>query len=111
MFDGSFGVGLKIGSEGSFNKFTKLFGAQDIQILDDEFDKAFMVKGDGPNEIRHVLTPERKIAILNASQALPKLAIDKDGAHWTTGGTIRDTQKLVSTMRVLIELADAISQD
>jgi hypothetical protein len=111
MFDGSFGVGLNIGSEGAFNKFTKLFGAQDMQIFDDEFDKAFVVKGDDPNEIRHVLTHERKIAILNASQVLPKLAIDKDGAHWTTGGTIRDTQQLVSTMQVLIELADAISKD
>ena len=111
MFDGSFDVGLKIRSEGSFNKFTKFFGAQDIQILDEEFDKAFMIKGDGTNEIRQVLTPERKMAILNASQALPKFEIDKEGANWTTGGTIRDTQKLVSTMRVLIELADAISQD
>ena len=108
-FSQPFDLGLKIYSEGSFRKFTKLFGAQDIQVLDEEFDKTFIIKGIGDNEMRYALTPERRAALLNAHQLLPGFKVGDDNVNYTKMGIIRKTEKLVSNMRVLIDLARGMS--
>lgn len=108
-FSQPFDLGLKIYTEGSFRKFTKFFGAQDIQILDEEFDKTFIVKGIGDNEMRYALTPERRAALLNAHQLLPGFKVGDDNVNYTKMGVIRKTEKLVSNMRVLIDLARDMS--
>ena len=108
-FSQPFDLGLKIYTEGSFRKFTKLFGAQDIQVLDEEFDKTFIIKGIGDNEMRYALTPERRAALLNAHQLLPGFKVGDDNVNYTKMGVIRKTEKLVSNMRVLIDLAKDMS--
>ncbi len=108
-FSKTFDLGLKIYSEGSFRKVTKLFGAQDIQVLDEEFDNIFIVKGIGGNEMRYALTPERRAALLNAHQLLPGFKVKDDEVNYTNTGVVRKTEKLVSTMRVLIDLAREMS--
>ena len=108
-FSQPFDLDLKIYSEGSFRKITKLFGAQDIQVLDEEFDKTFIVKGIGGNEMRYALTPERRAALLDAYQILPGFKVKDDKVNYTKTGVVRKTEKLVSTMRVLIDLAREMS--
>lgn len=108
-FSQPFDLDLKIYTEGSFRKFTKLFGAQDIHVLDEEFDKTFIVKGIGDNEMRYALTPERRAALLNAHQLLPGFKVGDDNVNYTKMGVIRKTEKLVSNMRVLIDIARDMS--
>ena len=108
-FSQPFDLDLKIYTEGSFRKFTKLFGAQDIHVLDEEFDKTFIVKGIGDNEMRYALTPERRAALLNAHQLLPGFKVHDDNVNYTKMGVICKTEKLVSNMRVLIDIARDMS--
>ena len=46
--------------ENAFLGLTKMVGAQDVKTGDEEFDKAFMVKGENPDEVLNWLTAERR---------------------------------------------------
>ncbi len=71
------GVGLSICAEKWTAKLAKafgLFGKQDIPVGDDEFDAAFIVRGNDRNEIVRVLSQEIRHAILGFSSSRPSVS-------------------------------------
>jgi hypothetical protein len=57
--------GVHVYRETFFSKVGKVFGGQDIQIGDAEFDKAFMIKGDHEDDVREWLNYDRQQAIIS----------------------------------------------
>jgi hypothetical protein len=62
-------VRLELAPEGIFQKFTKLFGAQDIQVGDAPFDKAYMIKGTDDPAAHLVLCESTRKAMLSLGVA------------------------------------------
>ena len=62
-------VRLELAPEGMFQKLTKLFGAQDIQIGDAPFDTAYMIKGSDAPATRVVLCEATRKAMLSLGVA------------------------------------------
>lgn len=62
--------------EGFFNKIGKVFGSQDIQIGDEAFDEAFMIKGNNERIIKNILDYSTKqMLVENKSKLTGKLEV------------------------------------
>jgi len=101
------GLGLKLEREGFFSGVGKLLGAQDIQVGDEAFDDALLVKGRDPQEIREFLTRPRRARILRALGSYQELEIDDEGVELELSG-YSDTEQLVSLSKRLAELAHTL---
>ncbi len=62
--DKPIGFKLKIVPEGFFTKIGKVFGMQDIQTGDPEFDSKYIIKSDSETEMLSLLTPNLKRLII-----------------------------------------------
>jgi hypothetical protein len=56
---------MRISPETWTQKLSKLFGLEDVQTGDAEFDRAFLINGDDRERIMAVLTPDARKAILD----------------------------------------------
>ena len=68
-------VGLRISKEPWHAKLTKLFGLfkRDIKIGDEAFDAAFIVQGENERQVRNLLSPELRAALLDFNARKPRL--------------------------------------
>ncbi|MEE3372211.1 MAG: zf-TFIIB domain-containing protein [Planctomycetota bacterium] len=69
-------IGLNIYTESWTAKLAKVFGLygqQDIQISDREFDSAFIIRGDDPEEVQQLLDDEVRESMLHFISAKPSL--------------------------------------
>lgn len=57
----------------------KLFGAQDIQIGDKEFDKKFMIKGNDEHKIKTLFSDQNIIDLILEQDSLQLEILDKEG--------------------------------
>jgi hypothetical protein len=74
--------GLLLTGEGLWAKAKKLVGAQDIQIGDEEFDRAFLIQGDDEAQVREFLRPKRvQQMLLQMSRAYPSIVYDRQGVR------------------------------
>lgn len=58
---------ISITPEYALKKLGSIFGMQDIQLNNHDFDKAFYVSGDNETLVRNLLTPEIQKRLLDAS--------------------------------------------
>lgn len=65
-FDMPYDLGLGVGPEGVLSSIAELLGAHDIELGDDAFDRAFMVRGDEPERVKALLGPDARNAIAGA---------------------------------------------
>ncbi len=69
-------VGLRISKEPWTAKLAKLFGLfkrQDIEVGDEAFDAAFVVQGEEESQVRNLLSPELRAALLDFNARKPSL--------------------------------------
>lgn len=58
-------LGFALTRSGVVSRVSEWLGKQDIQMGDPEFDKAFTIKGDEPDRVRALLTPDVRQVILS----------------------------------------------
>ena len=105
-------LGLKI--EPELSSLTSLFDlvSKDIQINDEVFDKMFRIKANDPNAAYQFLTPQRKVAIYNAQQAMMKTAslqISDTMVEAEIHGTDMNAEEIIFVMRQLVAVAHQVS--
>ena len=95
------GERFKLTRETGFTRFAKLFGAEDVQVGDDAFDRSFKVKADDPNRLLSFLTPALRATLLRLAAAYPSVVIEHDGIRVEHGGLPRRASDLTTTIRRL----------
>ncbi|MEJ6665225.1 MAG: hypothetical protein QNL47_04520 [Euryarchaeota archaeon] len=103
-------IGLKIEPESNLKS---LFGlGKDIQINDEVFDKMFKIGAMDPNAVYQFLTPQRKVAIYNAQQAMMKTAelqITDTMVEAQIHGIDMNAEEIIFVMRQLVAVAHQVS--
>jgi hypothetical protein len=94
---------LQVSQEHLFSKVGKLLGGQDLEIGDLEYDEAYVIRGDDPDWVGRVLTPEVRDLHRAAPDAL--LHLHKGTLTVQRLGRITDLAEL----RVLLGLAAAVA--
>ena len=92
--------------------FSGLVGNHDIQVNDSVFDKQFHIQGINPNQVFQFLTPERKMAIYAAQQALHPRTTLKITDTMVQGHLrilSRSPDEMIHIMKHLVLVAQALS--
>jgi hypothetical protein len=105
------GIGLHLMRQAGVGQILKVFGTQDLEIGDPEFDKAFIVQSTDVNAARELLTPGRTMVLNRLLATNPDLTVLDDRIIIDRRGRVRDPEVIVSLLRRLasaaVILADA----
>ncbi|MDJ0923086.1 MAG: hypothetical protein QNJ77_00880 [Acidimicrobiia bacterium] len=100
-----FGFDLTLKREGAFSAITKLFGQQDVEIGDELFDDAFLVKTSDPGRLKKLLTPSVRTGLLRLLASYGSAVVHQDHIIATRGRFESDAEVLKSTTQRLVATA------
>jgi len=113
--NGSNDFEFHIYEQGFFSKIgISLFGMQDVQINDDEFDRAFVIKTKDENRIMEFFTPDIKQKCLDCARRYTAFGIKYAGGdlYYERAGTM-GSEKFRAELEVLInfycDIGDRVS--
>ena len=102
------GFDLRLKREHAFSSITKMFGQQDVQIGDDLFDDAFIIKTSDPARARALFTPSVRTGLLRTLASYGTTVVHEDHIVATKigfeskGEVLKSTaQRMVATARLL----------
>jgi hypothetical protein len=101
----SLGLGLRLTPQHALHRIARFFGAQDVEVGDEEFDDAFVIKADDPTAVALFLTPSRRLGLLRLFSTYRRASVEDDAITVTTSGMERKQEKLESTMRRAVAAA------
>jgi hypothetical protein len=84
------------------------FGAQDLEVGDEAFDDSVVVKGMEPHEVIAFLTPERRQRLLGLLRTYRNCTITDREICYSRRGTERDTNRLCSAVKRLVQTARSL---
>jgi hypothetical protein len=104
--------GFALSKEGFFSKVGKtLFGLQDIQLGDEEFDRKVMVKGKDPEAVKLALSSETlRRSIIDAFDAYPGMSITDAKIVYERQGSLTKVDYFRPLIAAMGEIAKAIRQ-
>jgi len=103
--------GIELKQEGFLSGLTKVFGVQDIEVGDAAFDDKVVVKGHSETAVRTFLTPARRVRIRRFFDAYRGAVIDGSGIGWSSQGRMKDSSRLLGTVREMLRLARSLAGD
>jgi hypothetical protein len=98
---------IAIYREGLFSGLGKALGAQDIQVGNEEFDKAFMVKGEDEKQVKSILDSDLQQKFLQDKTALSILS---DRVYFEYGVHIDDKEKIKKILRLMNDVAEKVEK-
>jgi hypothetical protein len=114
------GFRFTIYRRGFFSGIAKIFGMQDLEIGDEEFDRDFIVKGNDEGKLRALLSNE-KLRKLIAAQPQISFSVkddegyfgtsfpeDTDELHFLVTGVIKDLDRLKQLYELFAETLDQL---
>lgn len=101
---------LSVTREGLTDMIGKVFGGQDIQVGDTQFDGAFRVRGSSEGLARSVLTPGVRAALLEGLRQSPQLHLDGGCVRITQAGIAR-VEQIQPQLEVLLGVARAFERE
>ena len=122
-FNQPLGIGLNIYTESWTAKLAKIFGLygqQDIQTNDIEFDRAFIIRGDDPKRVQQLLSDQIRQSLVHFTSAKPSLfgtpgsvqvfdnCIDYTEGPYSGEATLDWELDTSSIMEQLVAIADSI---
>jgi hypothetical protein len=99
------GIGLHLMRQAGVGQILKVFGTQDLEIGDPEFDKAFIVQSTDVDAARALLTPGRTMVLNRLLATNPDLTVLDDRIIIDRRGRVRDSAVIVSLLRRLASAA------
>lgn len=103
------GHDFKLTRQTGFNRITQAFGAQDIEVGDQNFDDAFVIKSDDPNAIKLLLTPAVRMSLLRLQSAHPGVVVEDDHIRYQTSGMEKRADVITTTVRRLLGTARVLT--
>ncbi|HEB73540.1 MAG TPA: hypothetical protein ENI77_13110 [Nitrospirae bacterium] len=101
-------AGMHVYPEKSVHKIIKIFGYQDIQTDDADFDKKFMVKGENREQVLSYLTQERRTTLKKYYKEIPNLELRQGALYMERQGLIKKMSELEKLFMELGKLATAL---
>lgn len=102
------GAEFRLKREGGTQKIMRALGVDDVQIGEAEFDDAFDVATDHPEELRALLTPARRFALLRLFAIHSSLVVTEHSMDVTTKRLAKDPKKIEGIARRLVATAHAL---
>lgn len=103
------GLGLQLKKEGFLSSMAKLFGSQDIEVGDPQFDDEVLVKGTDPRRVVEFLTHSRRMRILRLLNSLDGCEIGDASISYSRSGTETDPERMQRHVRRMISVAARLS--
>jgi len=100
---------LKLTRQTGFSRITRAFGAQDIEVGDQSFDDAFVVKSDYPNALELLLTPAVRMSLLRLQAAYPAVVVEDDHVRLETAGMEKRGDVITTTVRRMLGTARVLT--
>jgi hypothetical protein len=98
-------LGLRLTRQGLLSGLGKLLGAQDIEVGEEGFDDAVVVKGRDPQRVKAFLTPSRRMRAARFLTTYQGSVIDDSGVEWERRYVERDPDKIVRVLQRMTSLA------
>lgn len=96
--------------EGLLSEIAKLFGAQDIQVGDEAFDKLFMIKGNNEQLIKAMLQNVRIRELLMAQQEVHFALTPENELVFAVPVIIQDVDRLKQLFELFTETLDFLCE-
>jgi len=94
---------FKIFRTGLVSKIDKALGAQDIEIGDEEFDRAFTIQSNNESRVRALLINQRIRQLIQAQKTI-RLMVRNNELYFEAQGVIRDIERLKSLFDLFREV-------
>lgn len=109
-YDRPLGVGLQLIRENSIDRLGKLFGGQDIEVGDPEFDGRFIVRGEPAEEVRALLTPDVRAALVRMQSVASRLVVEDDHLMAEVVGLVTDEASLDTSLVAIARAGAALAR-
>lgn len=101
--------------QGFFSTLLTKFGAQDIQIGDEAFDKEFMIKGNNEEKVRGMLTPMIMSKFMDFAERYTAFGIQLKGDQFyyeapVTISSERSLQRFEEMINFMCDIADQLDE-
>lgn len=103
-------LGLRVYREGMLSGLGKLFGAQDIQTGDLDFDREYMIKGRSEAGVLRLLDDGMRQSFARYDHACGPLVLSDDAIVYDTRGRIDDAGRLSEILAAELALASALME-
>jgi hypothetical protein len=104
-FPETLGFQLNVQRTGLFQQVIKIFGAEDIELGDAEFDAKYVVKGWTHEQVRAFLTPARRLRCARFLSAKGERRLSETGLEVTRPGSASDVSEMVNEIQRLVTQA------
>ena len=102
----SLDMGLRLTKQGMLSGIGKFFGTQDIEVGDQGFDDAIVVKGRDPDRVNEFLTPSRRLRAARFLTTYRGSVIDDLKVEWERRHVERDPDKVRRMIDRMANLAN-----
>jgi hypothetical protein len=103
------GFEFKLTRQTGFSRITRFFGAQDLEVGDQSFDDAFVVKTNAPDRLRGMLTTGLRGVLIRTAAAYPGVEFKNDLVHFERQRLETSRDVIVSAVRRFVDVAAALS--
>ena len=107
----SLDLGLRLTKQGMLSGIGKFFGTQDIEVGDEGFDDAIVVKGRDPQRVKEFLTLSRRMRAARFLTTYQGSNIDDLNVEWERRHVERDSDKIVRMIERMASLANHLMDD
>ena len=107
----SLDLGLRLTKQGMLSGIGKFFGTQDIEVGDEGFDDAVVVKGRDPERVKEFLTLSRRMRAARFLTTYQGSCIDDLKVEWERRHVERDSDKMVRMIERMASLANHMTDD
>ena len=107
----SLDLGLRLTRQGLLAGIGKFFGTQDIEVGDEGFDEAVVVKGRDPERVKAFLTPSRRLRAARFLTMYQGSVIDDLKVEWERRHVERDADKVLRMIQRMTSLANHMMDD
>ncbi len=111
-FEPPLGGGLEIKKQGALTAVTKFFGAQDITIGDQIFDRRYLIKGKDVERVKAILVPEAREGLSQLDDLSSELRVTDDVLRLTFNQVYGDglamerlLEMITTTMKAMTRFA------
>ncbi len=107
----SLDLGLRLTKQGLLSGIGKIFGTQDIEVGDEGFDDAIVVKGRDPERVKEFLTLSRRMRSARFLTTYQGSCIDDMKVEWERRHVERDAGKIERMIERMTSLANHMMED
>ena len=100
---------FRLTRETGLSRTTRLFGAQDVEVGETGFGAAFVTKTDDEERLKGWLDAGRMGVLVRTAAAYPGLVLNSGEVKFQRNGLESSHDVIVSTVRRLVDVADALS--